>query len=179
LEGIGAMFKRFIRAQRSWSVKTITQYNKKIAADIRARVRPATTTIVATLRDGTQRTTTFTRLATDAEVLEEVLEIALEAPTCAHIVAVHIFAGACVQFWDWERVRTQVYSVPAFLTRWECKPVYVSSNLTGYRAERRGPFGYYEWKPAYVGDTYKVGSFEIARIRAEEHARTLNKREGY
>jgi len=160
-------------------VKTITQYNKTVAADIRARVRPATTTVVATLRDGTQRTTTFTRLATDAEVLEEVLEMALEAPTCTHIVAVHIFAGACVQFWDWERVRTHVYSVPAFLTRWKCEAVYIGGNLTGYRAERRGPFGHHEWRAGYVGNMYEEGSFALARELAQAETDDLNKREGY
>lgn len=157
----------------------IAKYNLTVRDEIMRRTRTTIhTTVVVTLRNGTQRTTTFNRIATDVEVLEDVIETALQAPEDAHVVGVHIFAGTTVEVWTQEKVRTRVYTVPAFLTRWECKPLHISGVLTGYRAERRGPFGHREYRPAYIGDIYKEGSFELARRLAERDAQACNEQEG-
>lgn len=156
------------------------KYNQALAAELRKRLQHNSvhTTIVATLLDGTQRTTTFTWAATEAEILEDIIGTAINAPTDAYIVAVHIFVGTTVEVWQQEKVRERVYTVPAFLTRWETKPVYISGVLTGYRAERRGPFGYHETRKLYAGNMYVPGSFECARLQADDDTLDLNKREG-
>ena len=136
------------------------------------------TTVVVTLRNGTQRTTTFNRIATDAEVLEDVIETALQAPDNAHVVSVHVFTGTAVEVWTWEQVRERVYTVPAFLTQWKTQPVHIGGVLTGYRPERRGPFGHHERKTSYVGNMYEPGSFEKAKELADAWTADLNKQEG-
>lgn len=138
----------------------------------------AHTTVVATLRNGEQRTTTFTYLASVADVLEDVIDTAINAPEDAHIVSVHVFSGTNVEVWSTAQVRERVYSMPVFLTRWECKPRYISGVLTGYRPERRGPFGHHEWKSGYVGNMYVPGSFEKAKELADAWTHDLNRQEG-